>query len=130
MTTRNVITEDQDIKMLRSMIMISITGVMAIMIIQQLMQPPAAQATTTQPYGSWWLGPNGLILNAELNEFAFPVYVGEAYPGTLDDQPGWRIYKYEFVIIDGDPEPIKIRYADGTTDFDKVWDIRSEYEYS
>jgi len=129
MTTKNII-EDQDVKMLRSVMMISVTGVMALIIIQQIQQPQVALAAGVQPYGSWWLGPNDLILNAQLNEFAFPEYVGEALPGTKDDEPGWRIYKYEFVIIDGDPEPVKIRYANGTTTFDKIWDMRAEYDYS
>jgi len=130
MMTTNII-EDQDVKMLRSVMMISVTGVMAIMIIQQIQQPQVVMAATeADRYGSWWLGPANLILNAELTESAFPLYVGEALPGTLDDEPGWRIYKYEFVIIDDYPEPVKIRYAGGTTDFDKIWDNRAEYEYS
>ena len=59
-----------------------------------------------------------------------PTYFGEAMPGTLDSDAAWRIYRYEYEMIAGDPEVIGLRFAEGNTDFDKVWDDREDYEYS
>lgn len=53
-------------------------------------------------------------------------YVGEAVPGALQADPVWRIKKLD---ESGAPELV-ITWADGTSDFDKVWDDRATYTYS
>lgn len=91
----------------------------------------AATGLGARPYGSIWFGPYDCIMNVDFNEDSGqPEYIGEALPGTGDDEPGWRIYNYTFAEIDGDLEPVKVRFADGNTNFDKVWDNREEYIYS
>jgi hypothetical protein len=52
------------------------------------------------------------------------VYVGEALPGTARSSPAWRIKK----VIEGS-NMIKVIWGDSTSDFDKVWDNRSGYDY-
>jgi hypothetical protein len=55
-------------------------------------------------------------------------YVGQAETGTATSAASWRIY-----LVDetgsGDEELIKL-YADGSTDFDQVWDDRTSLTYS
>ena len=58
------------------------------------------------------------------------LHVGEAAPGTPNNAPGWRIYRYGYVIVDGDPEISEVKFAGGNKNFDKVWDNRTDYEYS
>lgn len=102
-------------------------GVVTMAYVAQVIQ---AQVTPTQyPYGGLWWSPAGLIMNIDWLEEGLPTYVGEALPGTGDDEPGWRIYRYELEIVDEDYVPIRVRYAEGNTYFDKVWDLRAEYTY-
>lgn len=101
-------------------------------LLQQLMPTQQAQAADmSNTYGLWYLGPAGHIMNVENNADEQPVYVGEAAPGMLNSDAGWRIYKYEYVInpATGDILSGTVRYANGTTSFDKIWDNRTEYEY-
>lgn len=53
------------------------------------------------------------------------IYKGEAAPGSLPSAPVWRIRKYTFTIGDDMTEA----WADGTAEFDKVWDNRTGYVY-
>jgi hypothetical protein len=53
-------------------------------------------------------------------------YVGEALPGSLPGDPAWRIKKLD----EGGTPELQIEWADGTADFDKVWDDRATYTYS
>lgn len=53
-------------------------------------------------------------------------YIGEALPGSLQEDPVWRIKKLD----EGGTPPLQIEWADGTSDFDKVWDDRATYTYS
>lgn len=54
-------------------------------------------------------------------------YVGEALPGSTKGQTVWRIKRiYEFGA-DGD---LDILWANGTADFDKTWNDRTNYAYS
>lgn len=54
-------------------------------------------------------------------------YVGEALPGTTKGQSTWRIKRiYEFGS-DGD---LDILWANGSADFDKIWNDRATYTYS
>lgn len=52
-------------------------------------------------------------------------YIGEALPGTNTDQPKWRIKRIEEVGND-----YNILWADGTAEFDKIWDDRVTFTYS
>jgi hypothetical protein len=51
-------------------------------------------------------------------------YIGEANPGTLDSDAGWFIYKRFVSGIE------KVRFAEGSRKFDKVWNDRASYIYS
>ncbi len=53
------------------------------------------------------------------------IYVGRALPGSLEADPVWQIYRCDF----SGTEVVKL-YADGTSDFSKVWDDRLLYTYS
>jgi len=54
------------------------------------------------------------------------IYVGEATPGSPQADAVWRIRKITYT---GD-NPTGIEWAGGTTEFNKVWDKRAEYDYS
>jgi len=111
--------------------MMAIIGAAAIMYMIQRLFPQQQQVQPTG-YGNWFFGPAGLIMNVENGVDEEPMYMGEAAPGTLDSEPGWRIYRYEYVRepVSGDLISGTIRYAGGTANFDKVWDNRVEYLYS
>lgn len=98
--------------------------------VQRMMIARAAVPVAPEAYGSYWLSPQGHIMNIDYTEEGEPSYIGEAYPGTGNDEAGWRIYRYEYELVDGDWMPMGIRFAGGNTNFDKVWDDRGEYEYS
>lgn len=55
-----------------------------------------------------------------------PIYVGEAAPGTPKSSSAWRIKK----ITWSGSNPTDIQWADGTAEFTKEWDERSNYTYS
>jgi len=107
-----------------------LAAIMANMVVQLLRPTPVAAAEYPEPYGAMWLWPMGHIMNVSYGEGDEPEYFGEAMPGTLDSDDAWRIYRYEYVTIEGDLELASVRFAEGTTDFDKVWDDREDYEYS
>lgn len=50
------------------------------------------------------------------------MYVGEALPGSLDSNAAWRIKRYVQATLQGD-------WADGVSDFTKVWNDRATYTY-
>ncbi len=52
-------------------------------------------------------------------------YVGYAAPGSLDADAAWKIVK----LTESGDDLVK-EYADGTKDFDKIWDDRATYTYS
>lgn len=52
-------------------------------------------------------------------------YIGEAVPGTATTASTWRIKRVEQVGAD-----INILWANGSADFNKVWDNRLTYSYS
>ncbi len=61
--------------------------------------------------------------------FGQPLYLGEAEPGTKTSSAKWRIRKME--LDDGaNTSPTGEIWANGNTDFDKVWDNRTDYDYS
>jgi len=104
-----------------------LAAIMANMVVE-LRRPPVAAAV--EPYGAMWLWPAGHIMNVSYGEGAEPEYFGEAIPGTLESDAAWRIYRYEYVTIEGDLELASVRFAEGNTNFDKVWDDREDYDYS
>jgi hypothetical protein len=55
------------------------------------------------------------------------IYKGQASPGTVDATNGWRIQQITFVGAD---EDVEIRWADGVSDFTKIWDDRLGYTYT
>ena len=63
----------------------------------------------------------------EYNVSNKPVYAGEAAPGTLPNEAGWRIQKITYDVSDN---PLIVEWASGNQNFDKVWDERSSYTYT
>ena len=55
------------------------------------------------------------------------IYKGQAQPGTLDATNAWRIQEITFV---GPEDDVEIRWAGGTSDFDKIWDDRLGFTYT
>lgn len=56
----------------------------------------------------------------------FPIYIGEAEPGSLKGQGKWRIRKMTY---DGSGKLLNIAWANNDGNFDKVWDDRASYDY-
>ncbi len=53
-------------------------------------------------------------------------YIGLAHPGALISEEKWQIKK---LFYDGD-NVIGQRFADGSVQYDKVWDDRASYTYN
>lgn len=51
-------------------------------------------------------------------------YIGESPANTATSAASWKIFK-----VDTTSNPSSIKYADGSTAFDKVWDNRVSYSY-
>lgn len=68
-----------------------------------------------------------LIVNYGYNGSGVVEYKGFAVPGSGDDAPVWRILRY---LFDGSGNVTGARFAEGSADFDKVWDDRAGYTYS
>jgi hypothetical protein len=60
------------------------------------------------------------------NEF---IYIGEAVPGSITSAAVWRIKRVE-EINNSTGDDYNILWADGTAEFDKVWDDRLTFTYS
>ena len=56
-----------------------------------------------------------------------PTYVGNAAPGTNVSEPRWRIMR---ITYDAMNNPLSTMWADGNSNFDKVWTSRASYSYS
>ena len=54
-----------------------------------------------------------------------PIYMGRAFPGALDSQAVWQIYKMQW----DSGNMTYLRWADKTDDFIKVWNNRATYSY-
>lgn len=65
-------------------------------------------------------------LLVEYNASDNPKYIGEATPGTAQSDSAWRIRK---VVYTGE-NPTSIGWADGTSEFNMIWDDRGDYDYS
>ena len=77
-----------------------------------------AQGTTP------WIVSSG-IYNVFLDEASATItYVGEANPGTASSAASWRIKRLDST------SGLLITWADGDSNFDKVWDDRASYSYS
>lgn len=71
-----------------------------------------------------WIASSGLY-NVFLDEASATItYVGEALPGTAGSASTWRIKKLDST------SGLVITWADGDSDFDKIWDDRASYTYS
>ena len=53
------------------------------------------------------------------------IYFGETYPGTSPATARWRIRKYTW----SGTNPAITSWANGTKEFDKIWDNRATYTY-
>jgi len=61
-----------------------------------------------------------ILLMDTVDEFT---YVGEAIPGSATDEAVWRLYRLDESAVDG--VELKKLYANGSTEFDQVWDDRT-----
>jgi len=121
--------EDKTITRIGTTAMVLAAGIYILQAVQRTFAPVEIEAEEA-PFGSPWLLPVGLIINVDFGEGDEPVYIGEAKPGTLNNEAAWRIYCYIYETIAGDLEMVGLRYAEGTTAFDKIWDERADYDYS
>ena len=120
-------------KVIGNVAITSLVGIFSLYALQHVLAafaPVKEEVVAPEQYGILYLSPAGYIMNVSYGVGEEPVYFGEAVPGTANDVIGWRIYRYEYSVIDDDLEVIGIRFASGNTSFDKVWDDREEYEYS
>jgi len=51
-------------------------------------------------------------------------YIGEASFGIQNSDAAWRIFRLSYSGSD-----FQLRYADGTDEYNKVWDNRASYTY-
>lgn len=56
-----------------------------------------------------------------------PIYVGEVLPGIGKASRGWRIKRITYDVSNNATD---VRWANGTTEFSKVWNDRVTYSYS
>lgn len=87
---------------------------------QGLLKGDISVAQGTTP----WIVSN-IIYNVFLDEASATItYVGEANPGTASSAASWRIKRLDST------SGLLITWADGDSNFDKVWDDRASYTYS
>ncbi len=55
------------------------------------------------------------------------VYEGYAAPGTAESAAAWQIVKHTY---DGSNNHLTTKFADGTNDYNQVWDNRASLSYS
>ena len=53
-------------------------------------------------------------------------YIGYAFPGALSSAARWQIRKLTY---DSSQREVSIRFANGSDNFDKIWDSRTSYDY-
>lgn len=68
-----------------------------------------------------------LKIAVEYNGDGTELFVGDATPGTLQNASGWRIKKLSY---NNDQQLIKLEWADGKAEFNKVWDDRGSFTYA
>ena len=76
--------------------------------------PPGPAGDEEMPYD---------VLVDEINDEG-DLYVGRADPGSATSASVWQIYFLDNIGVD-----LSKRYADGSAEFNKVWDNRSSYSY-
>jgi len=120
--------ESKSVNTIAITLILGVFTLYALQHISRIMAP--AEVEYPEPYGVLWLYPAGHIMNVSYNAVGEPEYFGEAMPGTASNEAAWRIYRYEYGIIAGEPEVIGVRFANGDTNFDKVWENREDYDYA
>lgn len=55
------------------------------------------------------------------------IYYGQATPGSVTSALVWKICKYSFTGNNFNAD--SKRWADGSTEFNKSWDLRATYTY-
>lgn len=73
------------------------------------------------------LGDTDMTLTKRVNNNGDYIYIGEASVGSLESDSVWRISRTYISPIDGD---IIILWANGTSNFDKVWNDHLSLSYS
>lgn len=96
----------------------------------------AQEYAVSQIQPAKWLLPDGSVVSAMpvlssgeltflLDDSVSPVlYMGWAAPGSLESEAKWRICKADT------SSGVSMKYADGNTNFDNVWENRTELSYS
>ena len=76
------------------------------------------------------LGADGVALASRYDETvaATVLYFGEANPGAADADPVWRIQR--ITLITPGEDDSETEWADGVSDFTKIWDDRLGLSYS
>ncbi|GAI86639.1 unnamed protein product [marine sediment metagenome] len=124
-----IVEENKAVTTIAVTSIIALFGIYALQYVMQFIAP-REEIEYPEPYGAMWFLPAGHIMNVGYGAEGEPEYFGEAFPGTLDSEAKWRIYRYGYEMIEGDLQVARVRFASGNTNFDKVWDDREEYEYS
>lgn len=70
---------------------------------------------------------SNLALQLDYDGGTNPVYLGIAAPGSATSASTWQVRKLTF---DGNNNITKMEYADGSPEFDQVWDDRASLSYS
>ena len=70
---------------------------------------------------------NNFITAIDYSGGTYAIYLGYANPGTATSAPGWQI---RMITYDGNNNPTDVKFASGTSTFDKTWTSRSGYSYS
>lgn len=90
-------------------------------------QVPVAEGLGYDGQGLQRLNANNLTMQLDYNSGTNPIYIGVASPGTATSSALWKIIKLTF---DGNNNVTAIQYANGTPNFDQIWDNRSSLSYS
>lgn len=83
----------------------------------------AQQELQANSEGKLTVASDAYSLSLRYAEDATYTYIGDALPGTAGSSPKWRIQRLTNATT-------TIEYAEGTSEFDKVWDNRELYNYS
>lgn len=70
---------------------------------------------------------SNLSLKIDYNGGTNPIYLGIAAPGTTTSDANWQIRKLTF---DGNNNITSIQYANGSSEFDQIYDDRASLSYS
>ncbi len=77
--------------------------------------------TISFPFGS-----EDLQLAVDYTTGTNPIYIGRSRPGALKSATDWQIRKLTY---DSNNNVTDIKFADGTNDYNKIWDNRASYTY-